>query len=50
MHILIAQALTIVKKPICPTFIHDDATRIVISIVGIIICYIIYCKCFKNLV
>lgn len=34
---------TPVRKPICPTFIHDEPTRMVICIVGIVICsYIIY--------
>lgn len=32
-----------IRKPICPTFIHDDPTRIVICIIGIIICgYVLY--------
>ena len=38
------QTVTIVKKPICPTFVHDDNTRITISTIGIIVCCIIYYK------
>lgn len=31
--IMIAQTVSIVKRPICPTFIHDDPTRIFISLI-----------------
>ena len=34
----LAQSVTFVKKPICPTFIHDDPSRIVICAVGILLC------------
>lgn len=34
---------TIVRKPICPTFIHDDLTRNIVCIIGIVITsYILY--------
>lgn len=41
MGICIAQY--VVRKPICPTFIHDESTRIIVSVIGIVICsYILY--------
>jgi hypothetical protein len=43
----IAQTLTIVKKPICPTFVHDDITRTLISVTGLIICGYFYYKMFR---
>ena len=36
--ILLAQTVTIVKKPLCPTFIHDDISRLFICAVGILLC------------
>lgn len=40
---MIAQILTAVRRPICPTFIHDDQSRIYIEIVGIAVFgYILY--------
>jgi hypothetical protein len=47
--IYIAQIQSIVRKPICPTYIHDDETRIIISIIGIFLCCIIYYKYLKSL-
>lgn len=38
--ILLGQVVTITKKPICPTHIHDDPTRIVIFAVGIVMCLV----------
>jgi hypothetical protein len=35
---LFGQTLTIVKRPLCPTFIHDDTTRLIVSVIGIVIC------------
>lgn len=34
---MIMQVVTIVRKPICPTFVHDETTRIIICTIGIII-------------
>jgi hypothetical protein len=45
---MIAQ-VSIVRRPICPTFIHDDTSRILISIIGIIICLIIFVKLFRSI-
>lgn len=32
---MLAQTITIVRKPICPTFVHDDTTRLIIFLVAI---------------
>lgn len=29
---------SVVRRPICPTFVHDDTTRVVICVVGIVLC------------
>jgi hypothetical protein len=34
---MIAQIISIVRRPICPTFIHDDPTRIFICLIGLLI-------------
>jgi len=35
--------MTIVKRPLIPALVHDDTTRIIICIVGlIIVSYILY--------
>ncbi|NBP16208.1 hypothetical protein EBU95_17780 [bacterium] len=40
---IIAQIVNSVKRPICPTFVHNDNIRIVICAVGSLIClYIVY--------
>lgn len=34
---------TIVKKPLFPPLVHDDATRTAICLVGIVVClYVLY--------
>jgi hypothetical protein len=45
---MIAQ-VSITRHPICPTFIHDDATRIIVCVIGLIICYAILYRIAKNL-
>lgn len=36
-------AETVVKRPLCPTLIHDDTTRMVVMAVGLLVCiYAIY--------
>lgn len=35
-----------IRKPICPTFIHDDTTRLIVCVIGSIICFYI---CYKML-
>ena len=30
---------TIVNRPLCPTFIHDEPTRMVICVVGLVVCF-----------
>jgi hypothetical protein len=32
---MIVQIISIVRKPICPTFIHDDQTRIIVLLVSL---------------
>lgn len=39
---MLLQIVTIVKRPLCPTFVHDDLSRIIISIAGISISCILY--------
>ena len=34
---MIGQTVTIVKKPLLPPMIHDDTTRIVVCLIGIVI-------------
>lgn len=34
---LIGQVVTIVKKPLLPQMVHDDTTRTIISIIGLIL-------------
>lgn len=34
---MIMQVVTIVRKPICPTLVHDETTRVIICVVGIVI-------------
>lgn len=29
---------SIVRRPLCPTFVHDETTRVVICVVGIVLC------------
>lgn len=32
-----------VRRPICPTLIHDETTRLVVCVVGIVVClYVLY--------
>lgn len=35
---------TVVSKPLLPTFIHDDLSRLVISIIGIVILSTIFSR------
>lgn len=47
---MIAQ-VSIVRRPICPTLVHNDNTRIIICILGLLICCMIYymiAKKFNN--
>jgi hypothetical protein len=44
--IYVAQIQSIVRKPICPTYIHDDTTRLLIFIISAIICIYLYYKIF----
>lgn len=37
---MIAQSLSIVKKPICPTFVHDDLTRLII--IGVLLPVVLF--------
>lgn len=40
---MIAQVINSIRRPICPTFIHDDQTKIIISLIGIcLLSYILY--------
>jgi hypothetical protein len=40
---MIMQVVTIVRKPICPTLVHNDSLRLIICGVGIVVCsYILY--------
>jgi hypothetical protein len=34
---MIAQIISTVRRPICPTFIHDDPTRIFIILIGLLL-------------
>jgi len=34
----------VVRRPICPTFIHDDGTKIIVCAVGLFICIYIFYK------
>jgi hypothetical protein len=35
------------RPPICPTFVHDDPTRILICVVGIVLCSFILCEIMR---
>lgn len=35
------QVPTIVRKPLCPTLIHDEPTRILVCLVGIVFCSVV---------
>ena len=35
------------KHPICPTFVHDEITRITIIIVALVCCYFMLWKAIK---
>jgi len=43
----IIQVVAIVKKPLLPQMVHDDMTRIIISIFGLIIISLILYKIAK---
>jgi len=34
---MITQIISIVSKPIVPTFVHDDPTRIFLSLIGLLL-------------
>lgn len=34
---LLAQTITIVKKPLLPQMVHDDTTRTIILIIGLVL-------------
>jgi hypothetical protein len=34
---MITQIISTVRHPVCPTFIHDDPTRIFIFLIGLIL-------------
>lgn len=39
----VSQIVTIVKKPLLPPLVHDDTSRMIISVIGIIVfSYILY--------
>jgi len=44
---LFLQTVTIVKRPICPTFVHDDTTRMVICVVGTLLCIYLHYRILK---
>lgn len=47
---MIIQLVSVVHRAICPTLVHDDPTRIGISLFGIAICMLVLLKiyrCFK---
>jgi hypothetical protein len=44
---MIAQTVSVVKRPICPTFIHDDPTRIFIILIGLLILSAITAKILR---
>lgn len=46
--ILFLSQLPVNKKPIVPQLVHDDETRIAISICGILICIAITILFFRN--
>lgn len=36
-------AQTLVNRPLCPPLIHDDSTRIAVSLIGTVVClYVMY--------
>jgi len=45
---MIAQIISIVRKPICPTFIHDDPTRIFIILIGLLLLSAIMAKILRH--
>jgi len=46
---MIAQTVSIVKRPICPTFIHDDPTRIFICLIGLLVLSAVFYRILKVL-
>lgn len=38
---------SIVRRPICPTFVHDETTRVVICVVGIILCLLAHYRIIR---
>lgn len=46
---LFLQTVTLVKRPICPTFVHDDTTRLVICVVGVILCSYLHYRILRYL-
>ena len=45
--IMMTQIIFMASRPVCPTFIHDDITRIFISIIGLLILSSIFYKILK---
>lgn len=48
MSFLLAQYNYKVNKPIVPTLIHDDTTRLIVIVLGILICGLISYKIMKS--
>jgi hypothetical protein len=48
MSFLLLQYNYKVNKPIVPTLIHDDTTRLIVIVLGILICGLISYKFMKN--
>jgi len=44
---MIAQIISIVRKPICPTFIHDDPTRIFLCLILLLLLSSIFYRIVK---
>lgn len=47
LNVILAQAPNVVRKPICPTFVHDDTTRLIILSVSIPILLYMYVLIFR---
>lgn len=48
--VMTIQLFSVVDRAICPTFVHDDSTRIAVSMFGLAIAMLILLKiyrCFK---
>ena len=45
--LILQTTTTKINKPICPTFIHDEPTRIIISLLSILVLSGIYWKIWR---